>query len=494
MTHLYFKKLVSAINNNRLFVGLLSVFFILGLILGVVRYITYIAGFDYSIFTQTLWHYSQFGAPHSSIRDVNNILGDHFHPLLIVLTPLFWLWNNPLVLTVVQSITFALSAVPIYVLGRKHFGRNNALLISTAYLLSHGLQYALFFDFHEIALAVPIVAWLIYSIDVERYKTVILCCVLLCLLKEELVLLSAMVGVVLILKKRKYKLGTGIFIGSLMFFVALTKLIMPWLAGKTRYNQYWTYDSYGSSFADMAKNALTKPIDFSTKLYRDVFQNSVKTSTLLTLVLSSGITMFFSWYILLAAPNLAVRMLSDRGTFYWSYWFHYGAILMPIIFFCFIDVLRKIQVKVSPKVVTALCVALCIYSIGLMMNKNFPFAQVINPEFYSLNSDVRSGEAKVQEIVGKNSSVTAPVVITPHFANRESIHLLTDKGRWYNDENIVLTGEPITDFVVLNTKLPITDVEPYYTYDHFKYDLEHIGYKIIHQDDQSGWIVYKKLQ
>lgn len=378
-------------------------------------------------------------------------------------------------------------------LAKKHFKRNNALLISTAYLLSHGLQFALFFEFHEIALAVPLVSLVIYAIDTEKYKTVIVSCVLLCLLKEELVLLSAMVGLVLILKKHKYKLGSAVFVGSLVFFVALTKLFMPLLAGKAKYNEYWTYDSYGSNVSDVIKNTVTKPFDMVSKIYHDVFQNNVKTSTIWILILSSGFSVFFSWYVLLALPNLGVRLLSDRGTFYWNYWFHYGAILMPVIFFCFIDVLRKVQKRVSSRWVTGLCVVLCLYSVGIMLHKDFPFAQLFNNELYSLNSDVRNGESAVHGIVG-SSSITAPAVITPHFANRQSIHLLTDKGRWYTDENIVLTGQPDTAFVVLNKKLPITDVEPYYTYDDFDYDLKEIGYRVIHSDTSSGWIVYKKIQ
>ncbi len=138
------------IRNNKIFMSLLGVFFVVALIVSYVRYHTYLDGFDYAVFTQTLWHYSHFQLPRSSIRDVNLILGDHFHPLLIILTPLFWIWNNPAVLLPVQPLLFALSAVPLYLLAKKHFKRNNALLISAAYLLSHGLQYALFFDFHEI--------------------------------------------------------------------------------------------------------------------------------------------------------------------------------------------------------------------------------------------------------------------------------------------------------------------------------------------------------
>jgi uncharacterized membrane protein len=273
---------------------------------------------------------------------------------------------------------------------------------------------------------------------------------------------------------------------------------MPFLAGKGRYNDYWTYGSYGTSVGDVIKNAAPAPTDFITKVYQNISQNPTKTDTLWVFVLSSGFTVFFSWYALLAVPNLLVRMLSDAGTFYWSYWFHYGAVLMPIIFFCVIDVLRKIQTRAPAKhrkrLITTLCVAVCVYSFGLMFDKNLPYAQIFNPEFYSLNYQVRSGEGEVKEIVGDTSSITAPVVIMPHFANRESVHLLTDKGRWYADEPTVLTDPPATDYVLLNEKLPITDVDPSYQYADLRRDVEEIGYRLLYSNTETGWIIYQKAR
>ena len=484
------------VSSNILFCLLLVLFLLVSFLISVARYNTYLDGFDYSVFTQTIWHYSRFKLPNSTIRDVNLILGDHFHPLLIILTPLFWLWNNPAVLLGIQPLFFALSAIPIYLLAKSTLGRKSALIISVAYLISHGLQYALYYDFHEIALAVPLISLLIYSIDTKKYRVVIVSALLLCLVKEELILMVAMSGLVLIFKNKKYKLGLSIFLLPLIFLAFLSKILMPALAGKDNYYAYWTYEKYGEDVADVIKNTLRNPFRFLSTAYRDIFTNSTKVETLVVLILSSGITVFGSWYGLLVLPDIALRMLSSRGTFYWSYWFHYGAILMPVIFFCLIDVLRKIKHKLPKKYVNTVPLVLCsfvlAYNIGLMINKNLPFAQIFNSELYSLNKDVRSGEGKVKEIVGNNSSVTAPVVITSHFSNRESIYILTDKGRWYTDENVLRTQEPDTDYVIINEKLSITDVDPYYTYEKLEGDITSIGYDRVYYDNHSGWIVFKR--
>ena len=492
----FLKRLSAFVRNNILFVVLLGVFFIAALILGVVRYQTYLDGFDYSVFTQTLWHYSQLDVPRSSFRDVNVILGDHFHPLLVLLTPLFWIWNNPIVLTVVQPVMFALSAIPLYLLAKKHLGLSNALLISTAYLVSHGIQYTLFYDFHEIALAVPLISLLIYAIDTQRYRVVIASAATLCLVKEELILLVAMAGLVLIVRNKKYKLGAALFLIPLIFIAVLTKVIMPAFAGSGKYYAYWTYDAYGKNAPDLIVRALRNPFSFVSKVAHDIGGNPVKSDTLFVLILSSAITLFGSWYALLAVPDIAIRMLSDRGTFYWSYYFHYGAILMPIIFFCFIDVARKLKLRLPKKYkesgILLLCTVLLSYNVGIMLYKNFPFAQLFNNEFYTLNYDVRRGEKAVHAIVGPNASVTAPVVITPHYANRDEVYVLTDKGRWHTQENTLLNKQPNTDYVLINEKLPITDVDPSYDYTDLEKDITDIGYKRQYYDKSTGWIIYHK--
>ena len=53
-------------------------------------------GHDLGIVDQAIWHYSRFETPSTTIRfdPTPNLLGDHFSPLLAVLSPLYWLFPN----------------------------------------------------------------------------------------------------------------------------------------------------------------------------------------------------------------------------------------------------------------------------------------------------------------------------------------------------------------------------------------------------------------
>jgi Predicted membrane protein (DUF2079) len=57
-------------------------------------------GFDLGIFDQTIWGYSRFQVVANTIKGTPDLLGDHFHPILVLLAPAYWVWNDARVLLV----------------------------------------------------------------------------------------------------------------------------------------------------------------------------------------------------------------------------------------------------------------------------------------------------------------------------------------------------------------------------------------------------------
>ena len=74
------------------------------------RYATYEAkGYDLGIFDQVVRQYALFNAPLSSVKGVDfHILGDHFHPILALLAPFYWVWPDPRMLGVVMALFLTL--------------------------------------------------------------------------------------------------------------------------------------------------------------------------------------------------------------------------------------------------------------------------------------------------------------------------------------------------------------------------------------------------
>src|SRR5205085_4756748 len=153
------------------------------------------------IFDQAIWRYSRFHAP--IVTGMTNYpvnhLGDHFHPIIALLSPLFWIVNSAEALLVGQAFLVALSIIPVFLSTERRLGERVAWLFAISYSIFWAVQQTIEFEFHEIAFAVPLIAFAIYFIDLRKPKGYFTCFVLLLLTKESMPALVAFFGVYLLL-------------------------------------------------------------------------------------------------------------------------------------------------------------------------------------------------------------------------------------------------------------------------------------------------------
>ena len=70
----------------------------------------YVPSWDLAIFSQLAKDYAGFQAPIVPIKGEGfNLLGDHFHPILVLLAPAWWIAPSPLTLLIVQNLLLAVS-------------------------------------------------------------------------------------------------------------------------------------------------------------------------------------------------------------------------------------------------------------------------------------------------------------------------------------------------------------------------------------------------
>src|SRR4030095_11368803 len=84
----------------------------------VLRHRHFDSSVDVGIFDQAVWHLSRFETPASSIRGFSNLFGDHFHPIIAVFAPLYWVAPAADTLLVAQAVLFGASVIPVFLFMR----------------------------------------------------------------------------------------------------------------------------------------------------------------------------------------------------------------------------------------------------------------------------------------------------------------------------------------------------------------------------------------
>lgn len=281
-----------------------------------------VKSWDLSIFAQLLDRYSQLQAPIVTVKGEGyNLLGDHFHPLLALLAPVYAAFPHAFTLLVVQALCFAAAAGMFTRAAQRQLGVAAGVVLGLAFGLSWGLQHAAEAQFHEIALAVPLLTGSLIAVLEGRWKAAAIWAAPLVFVKEDLGLTVAAVGM-LILWRARTPAGLWLAVWGFGWFLVATLVVLPMLnpAGA------WAYADKANPLA-----VLTDPAS--------LFNRSKGETLLLLLVLTGGLILR-SPVALVLVPTLAWRFLSTNDG-YWGPTWHYSAILMPIAFVALLDAVRQ---------------------------------------------------------------------------------------------------------------------------------------------------------
>lgn len=204
------------------------------------------ASWDLGIFEQAIRAYAHLEAPVADLKGPGaNILGDHFSPIIALVAPVYRLFPGPVTLLVVQAALFALAAVPVTRAAGRFLGRGRGIAVGVAYGLSWGIQRAVEFDFHEIAFAVPLIAFALEAVLARRWYAALLWGLPLVLVKEDLGFTLAALAAVVAWRSWRAKApdrraactALGVAAGATVFAVLVFTVFIPAFA--TAGYGYW---------------------------------------------------------------------------------------------------------------------------------------------------------------------------------------------------------------------------------------------------------------
>ena len=331
-----------------------------------------VPSWDLAIFAELAKDYAHGQAPIVSIKgDGYNLLGDHFHPILVLLGPVWRLFPTPLALLVVQDLLLAVSAWPLTRLATRLTRRSVATALGLFYVLSWGIQGAVQAQFHEIAFAVPALAWASFAFVERRWRACALWLAPLVLVKEDMGLTLVMAGGAMALRgwqdaragrtdddggwarwlpgrsaqlsgrsaRTRAGMPTAVRVGAyvalfgLLAFVLTVFVIVPLLSPTGA----WQYGLNGNAADGMPT------VPNHGNLLDRLFSPQVKVATLFMLVCTAGGIGLASPWMTLVLPTLGWRFLADKETYWeWRYW-HYNAVLIPIALGALLDVVARLR-------------------------------------------------------------------------------------------------------------------------------------------------------
>ena len=157
-----------------------------------------------------------------------NFLGVHFCPILYALAPVYYVLPYVETLLAVQSLLVALAAWPIF-LTANHIlqSRWQALIVSVFYLINPFVIYGAGWDFHEIAFAPLLIAFILWAIVCKKRTHLLVFCALLLLVKEHYGIAVFGSGILWAWRWSDWRFGSALALLGLIAFAVILLVIMP---------------------------------------------------------------------------------------------------------------------------------------------------------------------------------------------------------------------------------------------------------------------------
>ena len=327
--------------------------------------------FDLGNVDQTLWN-TVHGRPlHFTTQPLvgENRLGMHVEPILFLVALFYVVAPDPRVLLIVQTLGLALGAIPLYALARRRLGNSYmALAFPLIYLLLPALQATNLFEFHAVALAPLFLLATFYYLECatirpkavvgqgsispsapsgkekdrqiegrpgvlpERYSErhawlgyalflfLALCC------KEDISLIIVLLGVYIVLIRRKWLPGVLTTLAGLLWFVIAVYVVIPhFRPSGSPFLEF--YEGLGDNPIAIAWSLLTQPDLLSTYLFTPA--NALVLRSFLFPLLGLPILGFPLW--VLAWPSLAISLFSENTLMHRMERYHYAAPMIPVM-------------------------------------------------------------------------------------------------------------------------------------------------------------------
>jgi len=350
-------------------------------------------------------------------------LTDHVEPVFAPVALSFLVYDGVESILIVQTIALALGALPVYWLARRRLKSAWAgAAFAAVYLLLPALQAANLTEFHAVPLAVTPLLFAFYFIEEEKPVGLWISALVAMSVKEEISLLTLMLGLYMLAFKKAKLQGAALALLSMAWFAMCTFVIIPHNSATGSSVYVGRYESMGGSFSGILRMALSQPWKLVS-----IVSSPDRLGYVAGLLAGTGfLPIFAPVFLVMSLPVLAANVLSDYPAMF-SGEFHYSAPVMPFVIIGAIYGAGWLTDRASrrgwnrSRVLTGLVVWVLVWALGYSTARGFaPWSA--NFELPQVTAHHRLFQRFAAQIPPDAVLSTTPPLF-PHLSHRRVIYL-----------------------------------------------------------------------
>ena len=395
------------------------------------RHNAFASGYDLANMDQTIWN-SLHGRFFSFSQDAvtTTRFTTHTDVILVLLAPLFAIWNDVRMLLIFQSLALALGAIPTYLIAHTVTkSKLTSLFVVALYLLNPGVQWVAIYDFHAVSLSIPLLLLVFYFGYTGKWRWYFIAAIFASLTKEQVPVTVGAIGLMLAL------LGKRRLIGILTFCIgiSLSLFLMRYFIPHFNTEGIYKFSPWYGHFVE--RTIQNRPINLPFDLIRNYLLTSDAFNYYNLLLRPFAFLPLLGFpFILIALPDLLINLLSDHAQMR-SITMHYESVIIPGLVISTIFGVYWYQIVVRRLLRQSwlrdiFIIVPMIGALALALRFNYHYNPTPTaPTCWCRAYDVSEEDRKFEELlrmIPESASVTASPEIRPHITHRENAYTMPD--------------------------------------------------------------------
>jgi len=427
----------------------------------VCKYLTFCTStFDMGIFVQ-MFHSMKTDLSMTTTNERNKFLTHmaiHVSPVYYLILPVYALFPYQQTLLVMQSFIAVSGVFPLWLIAKKYgYSEVSKTAFAIIYLFTSGIVIPLYYDFHENLFLPPLILWLLWAAEREKWVAAYIFAVLVCAVKEDAPLYVMVIGLYLVFQKGKRRYGAGIFTLSAAYFTGALFYLRRFGEGvmtRSRFGYLMT-NRETDGFSQLAVNAVRDPVYLIYHMF-DKEYIWFFAATLVPLLFIPLISKKPHRF-LLVVPYLIMNLVP---VYTYAQNINYQYILGPSACLLYLTVinLKDFSVKARRTALSAILICSCMATYTLLSTKINYFG------YYTRNTADYNEAAELLNSLPKDAVICADTFLVPHIAQRREIYMLDSKTKppYYNSDFIIIYSRYPDDWRIAKTHEIIAEGYTFY--------------------------------